>query len=240
MRLKSPFKDYYDGCLKLDNEAEPLYVRKTEYKDSTTSNGKYYIYNPHVGRRNIGELYINTFIIGIGTVIKRGLFVSRNCVNERICYSTEEVRQYIGSYFSNKALRDFDKRSGYRNLGHWGYGLFSARVDEYFSGNNEVVTYKNISTVAMPIWVIDTRDPKLDLVSNARLASYDFARIVPPYQAYQELRTYLCNQAAPREFIPPISDSDMLVAKGFNKDSFKDNKPGGPARKRRKNKGKEA
>lgn len=236
MRLKSTFNDYYDGCLSLDNESEPLYVRKTEEKSAAGLD----VPNVYIGwKDNPPQGFRFRFlIIGLGNVVKAGIGVWKDEQKETLCYGIDELRAFIVKHFNKKAVANFDARKprnwySTRLRSNYNY------IDDFFT-LSFTLSYKSISTATMPIWAIgaDRLNGKIVLRSNIRLASYDFARIVPPYQAYQELRTYLCNQAAPREYIPPISDKDMLEAKGFNKESFKSTKPGGPARKQRKNKDK--
>ena len=71
---------------------------------------------------------------------------------------------------------------------------------------------------------------------NERLNQYDFAKVVDPYSAYQEIYMWLSNIAAEPKEIPHVSDADLLEAKGFDpRYSFRQSSPG-KKRKRRKNK----
>lgn len=59
---------------------------------------------------------------------------------------------------------------------------------------------------------------------NCRLEDYQFYRIFDAYRAYQEIRMWLSNQAAPEKPIPHIPDIIMRDAKGFDKYSFRKDK----------------
>ena len=49
---------------------------------------------------------------------------------------------------------------------------------------------------------------------NAPLSDLDFAKVMPPYQAYQEIRMFLGNMAQPEKPIPQIDDETMVEIKG--------------------------
>jgi hypothetical protein len=86
-----------------------------------------------------------------------------------------------------------------------------------------------------PIWIIEPeerRNTRYKLTKNPRLASINFQKVIPPYQAYQSLRMWLSNKAMPNKPIPEISNKDMIVAKGFDlKTSFRNPKDKNKIRK---------
>lgn len=223
MRLKSPFNDYYDGCLALDGEAEPLYVRQTKVT-TIASYGLVGQWNP--------RLSITPMVVGFGRQVRACLKVYKEVDEKPIfCYDIGQFRKYVARHLGKKALADLTERTRRRYRNYWGRGWFESNIALHFGG-----AHKNLSTAAMPIWVVEPAGwNKSKLYANPRLVSIGFASELPPYQAYQELRMLLCAQAAPREYIPPISNNDMIEAKGFDlKTSFRSVAPGGPARKRRK------
>ena len=57
---------------------------------------------------------------------------------------------------------------------------------------------------------------------NPRLADLDFARIIPPFDAYQKLESYLFNELA-RQNDPPMEISDTIRrdSHGFDQYSFR-------------------
>lgn len=60
------------------------------------------------------------------------------------------------------------------------------------------------------------------LTVNPNLSMLHFQTVRSPYYAYQDLRMYLSNKAAPEKPIPTISNEDMIAAKGFDlKSSFR-------------------
>ena len=81
-------------------------------------------------------------------------------------------------------------------------------------------------------WLRRNWNDKTNMRLNPRLSDFGFARVLDPFTAYQELRMWLSNLTNPEKPIPYVSDQDMLLAKGFDKFSFRKD-PGG---KKRKNK----
>lgn len=63
------------------------------------------------------------------------------------------------------------------------------------------------------------------LVLNECLKDLNFQKVFPPQLAYQELMMYFGSAlAAPEKTIPSIDDKTMLMAKGFDKYSFRKDK----------------
>lgn len=60
---------------------------------------------------------------------------------------------------------------------------------------------------------------------NPNLGALGFQKVIHPYQAYQSIRMWLSNFAAPEKPIPLISNNDMIEAKGFDlRSSFRKEK----------------
>lgn len=232
MRIKSPFRDYYDGLAANDLEPEPLYVRKTEScngnKHNVPSLQLYGRYGTKVLSTNVigfaGRLY--PVIKHITPPIYCGQTNSYQSKETHSFYYTAAA--YMASIEKNLDKFDIAKIEAFFNLQHISWSgertLVSGPLLDYFS------TYKT------PIFIASGDKHGDNIVRNARLASWDFARIVPPYQAWRDLTVYLSNLANPNPTIPTISNADMIVAKGFNHpDSFRNVKgESGPARKRKK------
>lgn len=258
MRLKSDFKDYYDGCLRLDNEEEPYYIRRSEEIVLTTDRKKQSEeeYKKYIGK--VPSLYrVNSyrsdkidfkmaaFIIGFCQEVRKGIiFTFKKSYAEEtirvVAYSSEEAIKACEEYLPASDWKRFNTRSwGFYNLDSQIKNFFEDHAQEHQKTCN-AKRLKEFATADCPIWVGQTGEDGYAIhrsvfIKNPCLNKYDFARIIDPYQAYQTLRMFLCNQAAPREYIPEISDEDMLIAKGFDpKTSFRNVTPGGPARKQRK------
>jgi hypothetical protein len=91
-----------------------------------------------------------------------------------------------------------------------------------------------------PVFVVPGRSSLLDpayqkhqgffIRVDPLLNAYDFQRVVPPYEAFQQVSMFLGNMAFPNRPIPHVSDEDMAAAKGFDRFSFRKD-PGKKARK---------
>lgn len=80
----------------------------------------------------------------------------------------------------------------------------------------------------------DVAHPKVTIELNACLKAVEFHRLVDPFTTFQEIQMFLGGLAAPEKSIPPVSDKDMIVAKGFDlKTSFRKD-PSGKKRKGKK------
>lgn len=54
-------------------------------------------------------------------------------------------------------------------------------------------------------------------VWNARLRDYGFAKVIPPYEAFQAIEMFMGNLANPEKPSPPQSDLEKVQSHGFDK-----------------------
>lgn len=227
MRIKSAFRDYYDGLAASDMEPEPLYIRTTSVKHSKDS------YVP----------IDNFYVIGFAGNLYP---VARTTIPGPTDYNGNPFYSY--HYNSANYLAELNKTRNKHNFYKYqdeaielAFGLLAynwtgnhancrAELLKYFNEFNTPCFLAHRVSRQGSVGYID------EVQINPRLGSWDFARIVPPYQAWRDLTVYLSNLAHPNPVVPTISNSDMIVAKGFNHpDSFRAVKgESGPARKRRK------
>ncbi len=232
MRLKSCFKDYYDGLAANDLEPEPLYIRKTESCKGIAMIPTIQIYGRY------GSKLMDTAVIGfcgrLYPVIKHTTQpkycpVTRTYEGKTLSTFYYDAAAYLSAHILDGPMdkSDTDKIIAFFNLATIDWR--GAKTDYSPPLLNYFTHYKT------PIFVT-WHDNGNNVSVSPRLASWDFARIVPPYQAWRDLTVYLSNLAHPNPIIPTISNADMIVAKGFNHpDSFRAIKgESGPARKRRK------
>lgn len=59
---------------------------------------------------------------------------------------------------------------------------------------------------------------------NSNLGQYEFFKVFPPWQAFQEVRMFLSNLAMPEKLIPEMNDLIKRDIKGFDKFSFRKDK----------------
>jgi len=218
MRIKSPFKDYYDGLQHSFFSQEPLYVRKTTEEPY---DGKLYAGKTYISFGLSNGLTISYISIGFcGKVYniirfhreKYNIYSHDTC--SAICYNIDDVDKFIGS-LEQEVINWYHRIKWKKSL--------RQEFMEYFVTKN--INDDELCSYQMPVFVIepDGRNYKT-LISNPRLTNYEFFRVFDPYQTWQELEMFLSNQAAPEKPIPKIDDKTMAEAKGFNKYSFRKDK----------------
>lgn len=239
MRLKSPFKDYYDGLQSMDLESEPLFLRQTREEYT-----KQHLLSPYFqmsANRN-GTLPLDAALIGFaGKVypVLRHTKQAKPGPDDNVNTPLEVVRKHFYSYeevvtWATPQLKKRDLEDHYNPLrpekgevacffnGHlpaWHY--------PYGKEANHLKTAaaKYFETYNVPIFIIEPAKSYQDggdrITLNPRLKGWDFARIVPPYEAWRDLTVYWGSRAQPNKPIPEVSDADMLIAKGFDKWSFR-------------------
>ena len=208
-------------------EDEPLYIRKT--RAEFTSKGNI----PGGGQYVAGsqDSVPDCLALGFCGGIHFGIRVTKNVKNGSI-YNVENYYYYTAAGYLDSLKSPLDKYKE-KWIKEWFTGSITDWAGRATSFYQLLTPYFSYG----PIWVAESAKPNSDKITvNPRLASYDFARIVPPYQAWRDLTVYLSNIANPNPIIPTISNSDMIVSKGFNHpDRFRAIKgESGPKRKRRK------
>lgn len=225
MRIKSPFRDYYDGLAAYDNEPEPLFIRNsiTDYSDESCV--------PHP------SIFVIGFCGRLFPVMRTQLPMPFDYNgNPHYIYHYTPASYYATKKYQNKYEEKREKELIDLAFELKSYSWIGAHTDykpkllKYFDMFNTPIFIACQVSRQAGIGYID----KVDCAP--RLMGWDFARIVPPYEAWRELNIYLSNKANPNPIIPAISNADMIVAKGFNHpDSFRNVKgESGPARKRKK------
>lgn len=209
MRIKSNFKDYYDGLAAADREAEPLFLRKTEeirFKEYSTEGCRppqiKGVYSTWKGAPTTYSLVTpGAWYFGFCGQLYPVVVLESDPT--KFVFSLDEVkRQYIEGIVPVKRTTAPSR------------GLIYA-IEIFFKLGGEVPKEFLEDHVSF-VWLRDR------VIINPRLASWDFQRIKSPYEAYRDIQTWLSNKAAPRKEIPKVSDKDMIVAKGFDlKSSFR-------------------
>ncbi len=73
------------------------------------------------------------------------------------------------------------------------------------------------------------------LTWNPILADFGFRQVVEPYDAYEQVETFVRMQASPNPHVPTLSNDDLAAAKGFDpKTAFRMDSPGSKRRRRAK------
>jgi len=206
MRIKSPFRDYYDGVGQNGIDHEILYLRKTvkvglgcppSIYDGVLSN-LIFPYSIPV-RSKLGECFPVTYQFWrIGAQLFRSIKV-----DNKIFFARSRLKEagwnlgYVGSMFDRKDFFDQD------------YSLPAITEPVYLIESSQSSKWPYTPTLTL----------------NPNLSQYNFGAVLPPTDAWQAIYTYLCNQARPERPIPEMSNDIKVSLAGFDvKKSFRKEK----------------
>lgn len=210
MRIKSDFKDYYDGLLANDEDRESLYLRRRQEIESKDLKD---VYLPAMSiPQHYDEVKYFSYTIGFCGKLYGMVIVQFNVRDKRVeqrLMSIEDCRDFLSKHFP------------YTNIRHNGLVNFFESIERNKDSHGDL-----FNKYGSPCFVYEVTDKinakenlfglRYHLVINPKLAAYNFQKLFPPYQAYQEIRMWLSNLTSPERPIPPISNEDMIQAKGFD------------------------
>ena len=218
MRIISPFKDYYDSFSQYGAGKEPTYLRTpTQLKVAMER-----YYSPR------GDIHLRpgcVFFCGqLHPFVQISVIRTWNVIGHNIhAYSPSEACEFIERWMTPK-----EKAMDAKNN-----GAMKTTIKDIFDGYSrkgwcekfdhkfdwEKVAAKHVPK-ACPIAIL-LQQIDHNMVLNACLQDVEFFKVFPTALAWQELRTWLSNQANPMTPIPKISDHDMAMSKGYDKWSFR-------------------
>ncbi len=135
------------------------------------------------------------------------------------CYNVEEVDKFIEANFKKKLIElYYGKKYTYKITKRPTFLKFFDDVKAVENNYKE-----HFLEERCPIFVA-TCSRKASVTYNARLADYEFYRIIDTYTAFQEINMFMSNLAMPEKPIPVIDDLTLSEAKGFNRYSFRKDK----------------
>lgn len=243
MKIVSDFKDFYDIGMSLGHDHELLYVRKREELPNTY-NFESYRLNSSFGRtfKNIsssnytvgfcGKVYPVLYIVSY----KDACFHKWNSMDDIVkyrknikypnafCFNAKDVDEFLEK---NLNKDDWEHYLGKGDVSKWHRryrkGSIQADVAAFFDrceGGRDM--YKHVfEELKVPIFFVDSHNQVgsgwRNMIVNPCLRDVEFARVIDPYTAYQELTAYLSNIAKPEPYVPVPSDKDMVEIKGFDK-----------------------
>jgi len=219
MRIKSPFKDYYDSCITMFPDDTPFYLRRTKViKQRETSPDRYL--PPPMGEYDKEQgIHIDAGFGYVGFCGKLYPFYfwyknGRKVVEWNAVKLDEIRKKYLPKNYSTRWNRDITQ-------------AFKRMIDkekERPHVNQDCIELKT------PVYVWDDY-----LTVNPKLSAYNFGRMVHPQKAIQEIYMYLNGPLMENKEPPQIMDDKTIqYAKGFDhKYSFR-KEPNGK-RKNRKN-----
>lgn len=210
MRIKSPFRDYYDGLRSYDN---PLYIRETSRRDIHSSLS---FRIREVGPKGRTVRYC-PILVGFCDKIYPA-FVTYNTlpgllkVDKYVYYKIEDLIKNSKVELTKDEINSFSNCSiKYTRRDCVGFGLnpdLTKEYNQYFSAESPCFIIFNEDK-----YQSDTRTLEI----NPNLRSYEFYKLFDTVSAFQELEMYLGGLASPEKPIPYIPDEVMIEAKGFDR-----------------------
>lgn len=209
MRVVSKFHDYYDGVQRMGQDQSVVYVRERKVFDLTHN-----LSSNDMASSYWGLSYIIGFCGKIYPCLNVQYVDKPNPFHEyRICYSIEDVDDIVESKFSKSHQEKYWRVSPY------GWVAGSSRqglVEHVFKKHTRQDWMSLFAQHNTPLFLLNFVDKQL--IVNPMLRTYDFARVVDPYTAYQSIYSYITGVLrGPVMPIPQISDEIMCEAKGFDK-----------------------
>lgn len=230
MRIKSSFHDYYDIGMSAGMADDILFLREEKIvrpgQDVWNTTNVYITPNDEIIKAYNISFCNQTFRF----MIWRG-----------VCYYNYDK---LNNAYYEIFGKDINTRPKYK------YGRYSRNIKEYLAPEPAKVYIETIPRIKSKGWkarknkaikrqVVEKQQTVHELYKspivfygdageiriNVPLRRYEFAKVKDPFTAYQELYQYFANQASPEKPIPVVSNSDMIIAKGFDtKYSFRKEK----------------
>jgi len=239
MRIISDFHDYYDCIQSVGQDQNLVYFRNKRI----IKHGRQWPF-PSISTHRFWDrecnLDITQYVVGFCDKIYPMLSVRQVPPNKStLCYSIRDIDKFVYTKFRKKYYNAYLATERRNKSAHklWNYQQGRRALLSFFSKCEDVAdTFGHMFTVdpvdqhgnveppphTYPLFVARTRNRhEIELTYNQCLKDYEFYRVLDPPTAFQELQMYLGGLAAPQEIIPPISDKDMIGAKGFNEWSFR-------------------
>lgn len=238
MKISSNFKDYYDSQRAMDRDEEPHYLRFSREETTTSS---------ELGDRTFP--YIQQYRCTVGCIAFCGRvypFVSiGKGKDKKTSYTLSSAIAMVKSWESSatdssgnpaQSLGDARKyildylQSEHRYFGqsqyipiYWNtWHLPRSPIDGAFVVDDKIFRHHQAPVLLMEK---NQYEPHR-LVINPRLSEYDFIKVMDPTTAYQELSMFVGNNLANISMVDPrpITDSERASTKGFDKQSFRNQK----------------
>lgn len=202
MRIKSDFKDYYDGLAAYDEDRETLFLRPSK-EEFLSKELDIFPINPNILNCKSNTNFIHRRHI-IGFAGK--LYPLIRCEEKNQIFYDLDV--YLEHYKDTESWWKYNLK----NIWNWpqkNIKKFEPLFDKYG-----------------PVMIIRRMDYGQGIkITRGPLDGWGFAKILNPALAYNSLRNWIHNQASPEKPIPEISNEDKIVLAGFNtKTSFRKDK----------------
>ncbi len=237
MRIISKFRDYYDSVQSYGQDDELIYVRNEFeeirlFEPRLIRNARCY----NVTRHDEVEQKMVGFCGKIYPVIKLSM-TGKNPV-EKYCYTLDEVEEFIKNFWDKPRQEQYLGK--YYNYRYYSVLFTRKSLMKFFEDVKvQVDSFGEVfKSDSSPVFIAEYgkyyREPS-KIVYNACLKDVEFYRIFDTYSAYQEISMYLGgvlgltrSRGKPsyqgQKMDDTVSDKDLIVAKGFDKYSFRKDK----------------
>ncbi len=197
----------------LSSNTQPVYIRKTveehlknDHKMINSFEGKVSNYHGFI-LGFCGKIYFGFYKINDFQHKQYTVFYTKESL---VAHYPDVLKPIKESFWRRDApTLDYSDLNGQQR---YGYGVPSniQGFEKYFSPT-------------CPVFVIynENRDRDTYLIRNPLLKKYEVFKLFPIAQMFQEIEMYLGGLAVNEDKIPPVSDEDMIKAKGFDKFSFR-------------------
>jgi len=231
MRIISKFHDYYDVVQREGSDRSLVYLRHLEQYDGHNKklpaaiaawnkfereqlpHNKTFRNNSKTCSKTeiwFGLALFAGKIYPYGRVVRENLEVGLPPIPDVYVYDPAELAQYAEEH---KTVL-FPKQRW-----HW-YENGEAKFNEFFALSGSDRYHETALTEKLV--VVFSNGGFVNV--NGRLADIEFYRVMPTWQAFQELSMFLGNIAAPNNPMVVISDQSMIAKHGFDKWSFRKQK----------------
>ena len=252
MKIYSKFQDYYDSAMAYGVDDHVKWVRNTneieldcphegyEYRKAHDSAETFPFFNTEMFRQRprgrFKGVECDWLFIGFCGKIYAPLrfhwYSHHRDVpydNIHYAYSVEEIEKVLYQaepsgdlvkQFRSKATDNYNWASGRPNMNARDVKSYF----EQFQGKEDLSLFTELNT---PIFVIEYGHRETHINTAPQLKQYDFARIMDPYTAYQEIEMFLGGVlGSGNPDVVEIADKYVAAGKGFDKWSFR-TPPGG-------------
>jgi hypothetical protein len=254
MRIISKFKDYYDGAMGLGMDTSVLFMRQKPetleeegldkrkevpkaYKSicPNISISSYFTKDFQVSFCPVSIYFCGKVYRGLRVLVKSGSFSTSSTLYDKTFYSLDQFISFMEFHKFNivdtrgRGLENnlFKRPTVKKDLEKFFQGTYDDRdfVEQRIREKTVIALYSvNPFTY---FWDRFTHE----VVLNPKLSDYEFYRVHPAPQAYQEIEMYISGVLGEANKEPiNISDKDRIYQHGFNERSFR--KDPDPSKKR--------
>jgi len=220
MRIISDTKDYYDCNQRMDQDRDLLLVRKA--KEVRIPKDKLWPF-PRTYPHYCSSLGLEDHVVGFCGKIYPVLCVRYSRMRNgspanamEFCISLDEVDHFAELHLKK---REFDE---YIKGGKGSITSVRKDVETFFSlcKQQQNAFTAHFEQHQCPVFHAASYE-RVITYNTSRLKDIHFFRVFDTYQAYQEIRMYLSNIAAPDKPLPVLNDADLINSHGFDKFSFR-------------------